>query len=172
MADVHYEQSVSTKFPDPPPSFLISPKSHSRQTLTDTTFSLYSQKTLSSKSQDANQPLNVNKTRLAPTSISLDTTRVNSLHTGSQSKLNTKSVSAGGTPTYESASLLSSIPVLNRGTSSDTSLSPRSGNSSNSGSYERLTPRSARRKFFEDQSDLQPSSSMSEKSQSCEGIQE
>ncbi|XP_060067410.1 uncharacterized protein LOC132547643 isoform X2 [Ylistrum balloti] len=164
MADVHYEQSVTTKFPDPPPSFLLSPKSHSRQTLTDTSYSVNSPRGISLVTDT--------KTRLVPTSISLDTSGTSSLQTSPQSKLYTKSLSAGGSPTYESASLLPSIPVMHSTVSSDTTPSPRSGNSSNSGSYERLTPRSARRKFFEDKSDLPSPSPMSERSQSCEGIEE
>ncbi|XP_033727449.1 myosin-16-like isoform X2 [Pecten maximus] len=172
MADVHYEQSVTTKFPDPPPSFLLSPKSHSRQTLTDMTYSYNSAKSLSTKPLSANVPSNGNKTRLVPTSIPLDTSNGSSVEPSSQSKLYTKSLSAGGTPTYESASLFPSIPVLNCGKSSDASLSPRSGNSSDSGSCERLTPRTARRKFFEDKSDLQSPLQMSERSRSCEGIKD
>ncbi|XP_069106389.1 uncharacterized protein [Argopecten irradians] len=164
MADVHYEQSVTTKFPDPPPSFLLSPKSHS---------SSYNNSSKAAKSPGGSLSLLGNRTKAVPTSISLDTSKGNcTLEPNTQSKFYTKSLSAGGTPTYESAGLLPTIPVLNSRKSSDTSLSPRSGYSSDSGSCERLTPRTARRKFFEDKSDAQSPSQTPERSQSCEGIKD
>lgn len=169
MADVHHEQSVTTKFPDPPPSFLILPRYHTKQTLTGTSYSLSSQ----NRSPDISGRSGGTTSRLVPTSISLDSSRVNSLQPSPHAPAYSKtSLSAGGTPTYEPVNYLPSIPVSGSAFSSDTSLSPRSGNSSNSGSCERLTPRSARKKFFEDQGSLASPTSLSERSESCEGMDE
>ena len=162
MESVHQDQGVQLKFPEPPPSFLI-PRCHNLSSSTQTvttikgpgetkTITHTQNKYVITKTSSGQGEKNTKS--IPPMSLiinnSVNAGSLNSSPDGHHS-FPSKSLSAGATPTADISNPLCSIPSGYRSDHNSTLSPPTSGTSSMSSSSERLTPRTARRKFFEDQ---------------------
>ena len=125
MTEVHGQEGVSTKFPTPPPSFLL-PRSRQASPLHSAVVTSTTTKTTITTEKV------VSTSRKLPNNISLNTSLINSAHSVSPSK----SLSAGSTPVDDQRTFGTIPDTESRITKTNTLT-------------ERLSPKSARRKFFE-----------------------
>lgn len=139
MKNIHNEQGISVKFPNPPPSFLLprcKTTTKSKETISTSQGNVQQVTTIIQTSE-------TNVRRSIPKSISIDTSLLN---TSFPSPDSVTAFSAGATPT-ENFNTLSSIPLIQSSSCDTSTFAP----SPQSDSTEHLTPRTARKQFFESQ---------------------